>query len=112
MTKKKYYFAEDREDENCFTMDFWKELITDDEEIEEITLLRTEPEKVNGFFWCKDDHEMYEKDDNWCGKSCGSYQPRNGKSGACKFYTNTFYTPTDKKIVLKRNGDKFKIEKL
>jgi len=112
MTKKKFYFAEGREEENCFTMDFWKDYMRD-EEIREMTLLRTETEKVDGYFWCKKDQEMYEKEIGACGLDwCRNYNPRNGRSGICKHSRNTFYTPTDKKIVLKRNGDKFKIEKL
>jgi len=111
MTKKKFYFAENREDEGCYSLDLWKEMMVD-EEIDQLSLYGAEPEKVPGYFWCKKDHEVYEKNLGNCGFDwCNNYTPRNGKSGICKHNTNTFNTPTDTLIILKRIGDKFKIER-
>ena len=38
-------------------------------------------------FYCKKNREVYDKNDQWgsCGKTCGFYTPKNGKSGCCKY---------------------------
>ena len=43
--------------------------------------------KYSEFFYCKKYREVYEKDGEWdsCGKTCGFYTPKNGKSGCCKY---------------------------
>lgn len=49
-------------------------------------------------FWCKEYQTGGHRRDG-CGKSCESYQPRNGKSGICKHWGFT-YEPTKNEVIL------------
>ena len=49
----------------------------------ELTVLQAEPQHNTGFFWCRHFGEIGEIGEV-CGKSCKEYDPRNGRSGACK----------------------------
>lgn len=52
------------------------------------------------YFFYKNFAEVGDKQEAWCGKFCQEYNPRNGKSGACKHYGNT-YEQTDITFTIK-----------
>ncbi len=85
--KIKYYF-QSQSDEICYTLDYHL-ANAKDEGLAEIELIKAIPEKVGGMFWCKAVDECAE--DGCCGKMCDEYEPKNGKSGMCKYRCNTFY---------------------
>lgn len=96
MAKK--YFREDHEDESCYTLIYWKQLM-DDENIESLPLYEAEIETNTDHFYCREYFEVGLKSESECGKLCDGYTPRNVKNGRCKHSANC-YTATDKKIVL------------
>jgi hypothetical protein len=51
-------------------------------------------------FFCKYFGEVGDKSEGGCGKICKGYEPRNGKSGACKHYGYT-YEQTNRCFTLK-----------
>jgi hypothetical protein len=48
--------------------------------------------------WCKEYQAASERGE--CGKQCGSYAPRNGRSGACR-HLGHFYVPINEPITIK-----------
>jgi len=62
--------------------------------MEEIELFEAVPIKDANYFWCKANLAVGEKGE--CGKICNDYKPRNGKSGACRYYSNTLYERGEK----------------
>ena len=95
---KEYYF-EDSESEVCYTKQYFIDYMTD-HDITEMELLEAEPEKMDGIFWCSKQLFCGDGSEETCGKQCNDYEPRNGKSGCCRFYTTTLYIH-GKKITLK-----------
>jgi len=97
MSKKQYYFKKE-DAEICYTMDrILSEMKADG--VDELTVFEAYPYKENGIFWCKHDAFCGEKNEGICGKECRNYTPRNGKSGCCKYYTNTLYYPGDEILI-------------
>ncbi|MCK5613287.1 hypothetical protein KAR91_66050 [Candidatus Pacearchaeota archaeon] len=93
---KKYFRKE--EDEFCYT----KQAIINQmksEGLRELTVIEAQRDLKSDFFYCKESGEVYEKGEE-CGKSCESYDPRNGKSGICKHSRNP-YMPIDNEITIK-----------
>jgi hypothetical protein len=80
MKRTKYYFRKE-DSERCYTID--KHMDDAREEgLTEITLFEAKRQKLHDFIYCHAVDECGEKGE--CGKCCGDYQPRNGKSGMCK----------------------------
>lgn len=79
----KYYFINE-EDPECWTkagiQDYMKE-----NDMTELTVFEAKIQKVPGMFYCKLFKEATEIEPDTCGLSCDSYEPRNGKSGCCRF---------------------------
>lgn len=97
--KAKLYFAS-FDMEMARTKESWIEIAKINSKTD-VTIIEAKPIKAAGFFWCRELECMGEKEEGGCGKSCEFYSPRNGKSGCCKFYTTTFYEPTDNKETIK-----------
>ena len=100
---KKLYLSEEIDDENVYTREG---MLAEMEErgLTELKIFETKREKIEGIFYCKEFQEFTDKSnefDNPCGKICGSYSPRNGKSGRCRHHSPYSHEPTDKFIVLK-----------
>lgn len=58
--------------------------------IDELKLHLAERETDSGYFYCRFYGSVGEKSDGECGKMCEGYEPRNGKSGACKHSGYTY----------------------
>ncbi len=95
--KSKFYFVDIFNDTFCYT----KEYIIDMMNIEDIIEVKAyEAIKVfnNDYFWCKEFGDLGEKGQS-CGKICRSYNPKNGKSGCCKYFGNLY--SKGKEIIIK-----------
>ena len=91
--KKKLYF-ESEDSELCHTIDYF--IDKSDPDQNEITVYVAEPTTIDGYFWCKAVGEVGEN--GGCGKSCNDYEPKNGKSGMCRF-KGKFYTHGQKTTI-------------
>lgn len=91
----KYYF-ETKESETCYDLESIKDMMRADG-ITERTVFEAIKDNVGGYFWCKAIGEVGEK--GQCGKQCSDYEPRNGKSGCCKYF-GSLYTATDKTLTV------------
>lgn len=65
----------------------------------EIIVYEQKRELKTDYYFCKAVGEVGEKDDGTCGIFCGTYQPRNGKSGCCK-HRGFCYEPGEKMILI------------
>lgn len=79
----------------------------EEEAIEELTVYRAQREKNSNGFHCREDGEVYLKEDMQCGIGCMAYAPRNGKSGICKHHRGTWES-TDEKVTFRRSDPKHK----
>ena len=79
----KYYF-ETSESEECYQASHF------DKGTEVFEAI---PVKLKGVFWCK---ELSFVGMEGCGKQCDFYTPRNGKSGMCRFRSNTLFEQGEK----------------
>lgn len=95
----KYYGHKDYE--FCGTRQFWIEKMKE-LELDKLTLIGMKVEYRTEYFWCTHFSEIFLKDENNCGIVCKGYQPRNGKSGRCRFNSNS-YEPTNEEFLLKNN---------
>ena len=92
MKTGKYYF-ENPESENCFTIDYFYELM-EDNDLSEMQIYPAKMVKSEGYFWCNEFDEIGETGES-CGKlNCDKYVPRNGKNGRCKQHRNC-YEPSE-----------------
>ena len=98
MGKTKYYF-ESSSDEICYSESYFLEMMVENK-TSAIELYEAIPEKIEGIGYCLKYCEVMEQSENPCGKHCDHYNPRNGKSGICRSWTNTVYSHGEK-IVLK-----------
>lgn len=92
----KYYFRTEN-DERCYTLEYHL-LDAKDKGLTEIKLFEAVPEKIDGMFWCRAVNECGEE--GYCGSQCAEYEPKNGKSGMCKYKCSTFHNH-GKKVVFK-----------
>jgi hypothetical protein len=87
----KLYF--EKHGERCMTIESHKQFMAfTNEETREVYLAK--PDRNNGYFYCKENEEVGEKGN--CGRICGDYAPRNGRSGICK-HNGLLYEPTEVK---------------
>lgn len=86
-------------DDDCWRLDFYKEwMIGFGFASIELTLA----ERLTGtdIFFCRCHNGIGDKGES-CGRLCKGYDPKNGKSGACK-HVGFVYEETGKKFTLKR----------
>lgn len=93
----KYYF-ENLDSENCYSLDYFKEKMAE-EEITEMQVFPAKMVKGKEYFWCDEYFEVGITKES-CGKSCEGYTPRNGKNGRCKYHKNTC-EPSDEPIIIR-----------
>lgn len=82
-----YFKSED--DEYCYT----RELLIDemkDDGISEMKVFEAIPDTSKEYFFCKSANETSLSEEYPCGKTCEDYEPRNGKSGMCKYKTRCY----------------------
>jgi len=102
----KIYFDVNNDESRGYTLKSWREIMKD-EELDEIVLTPGIYETGSDYFYCLDIRDCLEKDDNTCGKlNCNEYEPRNGKSGICKHFKNTYTLDEDKKFILRAGHKK------
>ena len=92
----KFYFS-DLED-SSYHLSYWKEYMKDNL-LTEIKLFEAKVDFGNGYFYCQELGILDEVGNEWCGKLCRSYKPRNGKNGRCRHSGHT-YDQTDKVKIL------------
>ena len=94
--KPKLYF--ERGSELCYTKAAILERLKE-QGLRQVEVFEAEKESVPGFRWCRYKGDMIETGS--CDRSCEGYNPCNGRSGRCMHLGNNFYTPTDKKVIIK-----------
>lgn len=95
----KMYFYDSEDDELCYDLPSIKAKIVDDE-IKEKVVIIAEPITGINQFWCSTHRMSLDASDNECGKVCKEYEPRNKKSGCCRFRKN-LYGATDETKTIK-----------
>ena len=96
---KKYFNVED--DEFCYPLDYFIDNLEPDQK--EIVLYEAKMDVGEPYFFCTQSGCVGEVGES-CGKDCEDYEPRNGKSGRCK-YSKNCYSPVKKVLVkIKENG--------
>lgn len=93
----RFFFRED--DDTCYTLQSQIDYMIENG-ITEMDLFLAEREINSSYFFCKHFEEVGDKSECLCGKFCDAYQPKNGKSGICKYYGHT-YEKTDRRFTLK-----------
>ncbi len=93
----KLYF-ETVDGEFCYDLGTIKDRMRIDEIKEKTVFLAKKDDSIkNDYFWCRAVGEVGEK--GHCGKDCSDYEPRNGKSGCCKYFASTYYASEEIKII-------------
>ena len=96
---KKPYSMKGSGADTCEELDHFKEMLEEDDE-NSYELEEWAPNiPSDGSFWCQEDGESYEASEGICGTICNSYEPRNGKSGRCRWHSAT-YSPTGKTLTI------------
>ncbi|MGI9535131.1 MAG: hypothetical protein ACR2NW_09280 [Thermodesulfobacteriota bacterium] len=93
------YYFKSKEAELCYTLEYSKGIM-EIEEREEMMLYKAKKQDVEGMFWCKE-YEMPGEKNEFCGRECQGYKPRNGKSGICTHYSTRFFEPSDEIKILR-----------
>lgn len=83
MAKIQFYFAPLISEEHSYTLERIKKKMIDFG-LNEVLAYKAVREYRSDYFWCKEFSEIGEKGQH-CGKECGSYSPKNGKNGCCKY---------------------------
>ena len=105
--KDKFYF-EIGGSECCEPLQSFIDRIDDEEK--EIHLYLAKRAYGSEFMWCVKEGEIIEQGDFACGKhNCTNYEPRNKKSGRCRWLENTF-EEIGKELILTKDGLKEKQE--
>ena len=94
MGKPKFYFR-NADDELCYQKEYFLSDMKD-EGLKELELFLAKPIKDDEYFFCKAVDEMGTKGD--CGKHCNAYEPKNRKSGCCR-YKGKLYEPGEKVVI-------------
>jgi len=98
-----YYFKHE-DSEVCYNKKYFDYYMKENE-ITEIEVYKAVKEKIDGIFWCRKYLFAGDGTQNYCGKQCRDYSPRNGKSGRCRYHSTDLYYP-DGKITLKLSEKK------
>jgi len=100
MAKEKVYFSELEED-YARSIEFLLAEMKEDG-LKQIEVNLAERDLKSNYFYCKAIDASVDKTFTSCGKQCSDYEPRNGKSGCCKYRGYT-YGP-GKEFILTRDG--------
>jgi len=81
--KKKYYFCDLMDDENCFD---YQEIVEfcNENNLNQITVFEAKRVTGEGVFYCDFFNTSGYVEDSGCGRFCEKYEPLNGKNGRCK----------------------------
>lgn len=89
MSSRKLYFAPILEQELCYRLDYYKDLIKSGEYEGDLYLVQAKADFGNGFFYCSEYSTVGEVIESGCGVTCEFYLPRNSVSGRCRHSRNT-----------------------
>lgn len=67
--------------------------------LRQVEVFEAERDKYSGYRLCREYDIVIELGE--CDSGCRMYSPCNGHSGRCRHLGNNFYTPTDKKVIIK-----------
>jgi hypothetical protein len=99
---RKLYSIKGEDWETCFPKDYFVERLKDDDYRNSYRLEEWKPEFGTEQFWCQEHGEAFESSKGVCGSfDCPQYEPRNGKSGRCRWHSNVF-NKTGKTIVIEK----------
>lgn len=101
MKTKLYFDASERDPEQCYTMQHFRNEMAY-ANVSELTLIEARPSYGTGYFWCKELQEVGEVGES-CGKQCHAYKPRNGKNGRC-VHSHHLYEPGENRITIKNSS--------
>jgi|GEM_PF-1671115 len=107
---KKIYFEDNDEGEGR-ALKSWRQIL-EDECRDEIVLMLGTIEKGSDYFYCMEVGEIGDKSEGTCGKFCGDYKPRNGRSGICKYFRSTYDCDEENKFLLKKGKRLTKIKNI
>lgn len=96
MSKKYQYYFENENDDKCYTREHFDEIMKKENK-PAVKVVKANPVKDCDFFWCNKYRDIYQRGD--CSSECDYYEPRNGKSGCCKHFSETLYEQGDKVIL-------------
>lgn len=102
--KNKLYFSNQIDEERCYTLLYLLDEMKENE-LQEIEVCEAIREPKSYFFYCNALGEVCAKppEGEPCGKECGDYEPRNGKSGCC-VHSGYCYAPSDEILILTIDG--------
>lgn len=99
MKKSRYYFC-DGDDESCRPLSVIRKYIQD-MQLKQITIYPALMMIGEPYFFCSFHGECGSSDeDSPCGLACGSYEPRNGKNGRCRYSKNCYEPDYTNPIIL------------
>lgn len=80
MRKPKYFFMQETEPEYCYNLSYFIEKLTEFANSEgKLILVEAKISHERDIFFCSEFGEPGSTSESECGKSCDSYDPRNGK---------------------------------
>ena len=88
MANKLYFRSADSE--FCYPLSYH----IDEAKSGEIELYEANPDTSSGMFFCRAESVVCE--DGTCGRECPDYDPRNKRSGMCRYRSNKLYTHGNK----------------
>jgi len=92
---KKLYFQPDSD--ACYTEGGHRIQMTLTGETERL-VYRAKVERGTGYFYCRH-FGLTGESNGICGRFCGRYSPRNGKSGICKHHGMVYEQTDDRKTI-------------
>ena len=102
MSKNKLYSIKDSGADVCYPLEHFKKMLKDDDHLNSYDLEEWKPKIGDGTFWCKELGEGFESGEGVCGVfECPTYDPRNGKSGRCRWHSAPYH-PTGKITVIEK----------
>lgn len=96
---KKLYFKDEETPERCYTKEHFLQEMKE-QGIAEMKVIEAVRDKSKDYFWCAAVDDSVLTSDLPCGKDCPDYEPRNKKSGICK-YKKSCYVPDGPEKTLK-----------
>ena len=99
---RKLYSIKGEDWEECYELEYFTELLKNDNHKTSLVLDIWEPKFGTGTFWCRYYGEGCESGPGTCGDlECCEYKPRNGKSGRCSWHSTPF-NPTGKTLRIEK----------
>jgi hypothetical protein len=90
--RKLFYKYSDSE--LCYSEKYFKDMMKN-RGLKEMNVYAAVPEKIKGIFWCNEFSFSGDGTQDYCGKQCEKYNPRNGKSGCCLNHSSILYSKGD-----------------